>query len=119
VLAKNGAFTVMCGSKGMPWDDGFARFLLDLGMTLHIGAISNDTKTRIQQTIRTVRFIEERRRQRTEKVWRPLSSLFHLLLRTRFTDASNVTDYVAAVLGLAPDWNIGCGLSPAYGSPGE
>ena len=30
-----------------------------------------------------------------------------------------MTDYVAAVLGLAEDWDAYYGLSPVYGAPGE
>ncbi|KAK1760105.1 heterokaryon incompatibility protein-domain-containing protein [Echria macrotheca] len=124
ILAKTGAITVMCGSKAIPWDDGFAKLLLSWAMTLRMGAMSSDTENQIQQAIRTVRFIQERRadeerRRQRPKAWREPSPLFNLLLRTRFTDASNVTDYVAAVMGLSDDWNIRCGLSPAYGNPGE
>jgi hypothetical protein len=114
ILAKPDALTVACGGRTIPWDgsDGFASFVLNQKMGLHVGKVPDSD--RIQQAIRTVRFIDEKR---TNK--RPASSLFHVLLRTRYTDASNVTDYVAAVLGLAQDWNMHCGLSPAYGHPGE
>ncbi|KAK3989755.1 heterokaryon incompatibility protein-domain-containing protein [Cladorrhinum sp. PSN332] len=114
VLAKPDALTVACGPDAIPWDgkDGFAEFLLDLKMGLHVGKVPEGE--RIQEAIRTVRFIDENRTRE-----RPLpSSLFHVLLRTRYTDASNMTDYVAAVLGLAHDWNADCGLSPRYDNPG-
>jgi hypothetical protein len=114
ILAKPDALTVACGARTIPWDgpDGFASFVLNQKMGLHVGKVPESDG--IQQAIRTVRFIDERR---TNK--RPASSLFHILLRTRYTDASNMTDYVAAVLGLAKDWDAHCGLNPAYGGSGE
>ena len=113
VLAKRNGLTVLCGAHAIPWDGehGFARFLLDSRMGLHVGEMPESD--RIQQAIRTVRFIDENRKLRQP------SSLFSVLLRTRYTEASNVTDYVAAVLGLAEDWDAHCGLSPVYGAPGE
>ncbi|KAK3319024.1 heterokaryon incompatibility protein-domain-containing protein [Apodospora peruviana] len=118
VLAKPNALTVACGPHTIPWDGehGFAKFLLDLNMGLHVGKVPEGGK-RIQEAIRTVRFIDENRATKRRPTER---SLFHVLLRTRYTDASNMTDYVAAVLGLAHDWNIDCGLSPRYdGSPDD
>jgi hypothetical protein len=113
VRAQPGTLTVMCGPNVVPWDGeyGFARFVLHERTGLYVGDVAESEK--IQQAIGTVRFIDENRNT-TER-----PSLFDILLRTRYTDASNVTDYVAAVLGLAGDWNTHCDLSPRYGPPGE
>ena len=113
-LAKPHALTAACGSHTFSWDaeDGFATFLLDPNMGLHVG--KGRQSSRVQKAIRTVRFIDESRSGE-----RLPCSLFHVLLRTQYTDASNITDYITAVLGLACDWNADSGLSLRYGSPGE
>lgn len=108
ILAQQNALTVVCGDRSIPWGgfDGFARILLVWEMEQYIFKMPESYL--ITQAIRTLRFIDESRNVKRS------FSLFDVLMRTRYTDASNVTDYIAAVLGLANDWDAHCGLNPSY-----
>jgi hypothetical protein len=95
--------------KSIPWDgeQGLAAFLTPPDFESAVEKCEH--RENVQRALQTVRFIQGYREKHSKE------SLFSLVLKTRYSEATAFPDYGAALFELANDWNPPlCGLTPEY-----